>query len=176
MKELERNNLWAPWRIGYITGVHKNEPACFLCHNEAHPEQDQENLVVWRSRFCIVVLNRYPYNNGHCLVAPRRHIADLSEASEEELLDTMCQVRDIQTCLSRALNPQGFNMGINISRCAGAGLPGHLHMHVVPRWNGDTNFMSVCTDTEVISQSMDELLRQLTQTAEALELPVEIRT
>ena len=160
---MERDNLWAPWRIGYITAASKTIEGCFLCHHQAHEDQDDENLVLWRSAHCAVMMNRYPYNNGHVLVAPRRHFADLSEATDEEMLDMMHQVRDIQGCLTQAVNPEGFNTGINTGRCAGAGLPGHLHIHVVPRWNGDTNFMSVCSDTEVISQSMAELMILLRQ-------------
>ena len=170
-KSSEPQVLWAPWRIAYIMNDDKQDDECFLCHHNVHPDQDDENLVVWRSRQGIVVLNRYPYNNGHLLIAPQRHIADLSEATEEELLDLLRQVRDTQHCLSRAINPHGFNIGINIGRCAGAGLPGHLHVHVVPRWEGDTNFMNVCSHTDVISQSMKELLTLLRQTAKDNHLP-----
>jgi ATP adenylyltransferase len=160
---LERDNLWAPWRIGYITAASKTIEGCFLCHGQAHEDQDDETLLLWRSVHCMVVMNRYPYNNGHVLIAPKRHFADLSDATDEEMLDMMQQVRDIQACLTQTINPDGFNTGINTGRCAGAGVPGHLHIHVVPRWNGDTNFMSVCSDTEVISQSMNELLILLRQ-------------
>jgi ATP adenylyltransferase len=160
---LERDNLWAPWRIGYIQAAPKKIEGCFLCHHQAHEDQDDENLVLWRSQYCVVVMNRYPYNNGHVLIAPARHFADLSEATDDEMLDMMQQTRDIQGCLTKTVNPDGFNTGINTGRCAGAGLPGHLHIHVVPRWNGDTNFMSVCSDTDVISQSMNELLILLRQ-------------
>ncbi|MCF7975257.1 MAG: HIT domain-containing protein [Phycisphaerae bacterium] len=160
---MERNNLWAPWRIGYITAPHKKTEGCFLCHHQEQDSQDDDNLVLWRSQWCVAVLNRYPYNNGHVLIAPKRHFSDLSEATDAEMLDLMHQVRDSQACLKEAVNPDGFNVGINTGRCAGAGLPGHLHIHVVPRWNGDTNFMSVCSDTEVISQSMNELMSLLRQ-------------
>ena len=160
---MERDNLWAPWRIGYITAADKEDQGCFLCLAQTHPDRDNEHLVLWRSSHCVVVMNRYPYNNGHVLIAPSRHFADLSEATDEELLDLMQQVRDIQACLTQTIHPDGFNTGMNTGRCAGAGLPGHLHIHVVPRWNGDTNFMSVCSDTEVISQSMDELMNLLRQ-------------
>lgn len=158
---MERENLWAPWRIGYITSTDKKADGCFLCHSQTSSDQDDENQVIWRSTHCVLVMNRYPYNNGHVLVAPKRHFADLSDATDEEMLDLMQQVRDIQGCLTETIHPDGFNTGINTGRCAGAGLPGHLHIHVVPRWNGDTNFMSVCSETEVISQSMDELLSLL---------------
>ncbi|MBN1362449.1 MAG: HIT domain-containing protein [Sedimentisphaerales bacterium] len=157
---MERDNLWAPWRIPYIRGLHKDE-GCFLCHNLAHPEQDDANLVLWRTDRCIVVLNRFPYNNGHLLIAPARHIAGLEEASEEEMLELTKLVREAQRALSMTLSPHGYNVGLNLGRCSGAGLPGHIHIHIVPRWDGDTNFMSVCSDTKVVSQSLDDLLVEM---------------
>ncbi len=170
---MDRNNLWAPWRIGYIQEITDGSGECFLCRDLSHPESDDANLVVWRSKLSIVVLNRFPYNNGHLLIAPVRHISDLAEASEAELLDLMKQVRDTEKLLSLAISPHGFNVGINLGRCSGAGLPGHMHVHVVPRWNGDTNFMSVCSQTKVISQSLTDLLTQLRQTAREHELTPE---
>jgi len=164
---MERKNLWAPWRIGYIQGIMDKAGECFLCRDVAHPENDDANLVLRRTDLSIVVLNRFPYNNGHLLLAPVRHIADLAEASDDELLDLMKLMRDTQRLLSLAISPHGFNVGLNFGRCAGAGLPGHLHVHVVPRWNGDTNFMSVCGDTKLISQSLADLLDQLKQKAKA---------
>ena len=169
--ERERENIWAPWRIGYIVNIDKNDDGCFLCDNIADVDDDQDNYVLWRSQHSVVVFNHYPYNNGHMLIVPQRHIADLSEATDEEMLDLMRLVREAQKCLSLAINPQGFNVGLNAGRCAGAGLPGHLHVHIVPRWNGDTNFMSICSDTEVISQSMRELFDQLKETSEEHDLP-----
>jgi len=167
---LERKNLWAPWRIGYIKGLDKGS-GCFLCHNMQHPEQDDENLVLWRTARSIVVLNRFPYNNGHLLIAPARHIADLNEANDDELLELIALVRESQRALTFSIQPCGFNVGMNFGRCAGAGLPGHLHIHVVPRWDGDTNFMNVCSDTDVISQSLVELLALLKQASREHGLP-----
>lgn len=118
-----------------------------------------------------MILNRFPYNNGHLLIAPVRHIADLSQASSEELLEIISLVRESQKVLSLAIKPHGFNVGMNFGRCAGAGLPDHLHIHVVPRWDGDTNFMSVCSDTKVISQSLAELLELLKQISKDHNLP-----
>jgi ATP adenylyltransferase len=157
---LERDNLWAPWRIPYIRALERSEE-CFICHDLSHPEQDDENLVVWRTARCIVILNRFPYNNGHLLIAPVRHIAGLEEASEDEMLELTKLMRESQRALSLTLRPHGFNVGLNFGRCAGAGLPGHMHIHVVPRWDGDTNFMSVCSDTKVVSQSLVDLLAEL---------------
>lgn len=167
---MEQNILWAPWRIPYIQGIEKNND-CFLCHDLAHPEQDEQNLVLWRTDRSIVVLNRFPYNNGHLLIAPARHIADLEQASEDETLELVKLVRESQRALSLAIHPHGFNVGLNFGRCAGAGLPGHMHVHVVPRWDGDTNFMSVCSDTKVVSQSLQELRTALKRASAEHGLP-----
>jgi len=180
---MERNNLWAPWRIKYIQGLDKKpnpdknndqipeEDKCFICHNFNHPQQDGENLVLWRTDKSIVILNRFPYNNGHILIAPARHFSELDQATDEELLELTKLIRESQKVLSLAIKPHGFNVGMNFSRCAGAGLPGHLHIHVVPRWDGDTNFMSVCSDTKVISQSLAELFELLRQISKEHNLP-----
>lgn len=170
---MERNNLWAPWRINYIqdlSGTEKNDE-CFLCRNFNNPQDDEENLVLWRTQKHIVVLNRYPYNNGHILIAPAGHIPDLNEMDDAELLEMTKLIRESQKALSLAIKPQGFNVGMNFGRCAGAGLPGHLHIHVVPRWSGDTNFMSVCSDTKVISQCLKELHELLIKISKEHNLP-----
>lgn len=167
---MEQSILWAPWRIPYIRGIGKTND-CFLCHNLAHPQEDEENLVLWRTGKSIVVLNHFPYNNGHLLIAPARHIADLSQASEDEMLELIELVRESQQALSLAIHPHGFNAGLNFGRCAGAGLPAHMHIHVVPRWDGDTNFMSVCSETKVVSQSLQELLSELKRVSVEHGLP-----
>jgi len=167
---LERKNLWAPWRIGYVQGLDKGSD-CFICEITSKPQDDDENLLLWRSGRCIVVLNRFPYNNGHLLIAPTRHIPDLDQATDEELLEMTKLVRESQKVLSLSIKPHGFNVGMNFGRCAGAGLPEHLHIHLVPRWDGDTNFMSVCSDTDVISQSLGELFEQLKQVSKEHNLP-----
>jgi ATP adenylyltransferase len=168
---LERNTLWAPWRIPYIRGLEKTDEGCFLCSDLAHPEEDAQNLVLWRTARSLVVLNRFPYNNGHLLVAPARHIADLGATSAEEMLELFQVVREAQRALALALSPHGFNVGLNFGRCAGAGLPGHMHIHVVPRWDGDTNFMSVCSNTKVVSQSLVDLLAELKKVSVEHALP-----
>jgi len=167
---LERKNLWAPWRIPYIRDLAESE-GCFLCHDLAHPEADDENLLLWRTERSLVVLNRFPYNNGHLLIAPARHIAGLDEMLDAEMLELIKLVREAQKALSLTVNPHGFNVGLNFGRCAGAGLPGHMHIHVVPRWNGDSNFMNVCSDTDVISQSLVDLLGELKAVSCAQGLP-----
>jgi ATP adenylyltransferase len=167
---LERKNLWAPWRIGYVQDLDKDS-GCFICRSLASPEKDDENLVLWRTTRCLVILNHFPYNNGHLLIAPARHFGELAQASDQELLEMAKLLRESQKALSIAIKPHGFNAGMNFGRCAGAGLPEHLHIHLVPRWDGDTNFMSICSDTKVISQSLKELLDQLRQVSKEHGLP-----
>ncbi len=167
---MERKNLWAPWRIKYVQGLDESSD-CFICHNLENPQDDDKNLVLWRSERSIVMLNRFPYNNGHLLIAPARHIGDLDAASDEELLELTKLIRDSQKALSLSMKPHGFNVGMNFGRCSGAGLPEHFHIHLVPRWEGDTNFMSVCSDTEIISQSLAELFELLKQISKEHNLP-----
>ena len=170
---MERKNLWAPWRIKYIQGLDQTD-GCFLCDYLAAPDKDKDNLILWRTEHAFVVFNKFPYNNGHLLIAPNRHIADFSDASNDELLCMMQLVRDCQKALSLAIAPHGFNVGMNFGRCAGAGLPDHVHIHIVPRWNGDTNYMHVCSDTDVISQSMTELYDKLIEISKTENLPTTI--
>jgi ATP adenylyltransferase len=118
-----------------------------------------------------VLLNCYPYNNGHILIAPARHIPGLENTTDEEMLEMIKLIRESQKALSLAIKPHGFNVGMNFGRCAGAGLPSHLHIHIVPRWDGDTNFMAVCADTDVISQSLTELLGLLKKISKEKKLP-----
>ena len=167
---MERSNLWAPWRIPYIRDIGKSD-GCFLCGHLAHPERDTENLVLWRTGRSLVALNRFPYNNGHLLIAPARHVASFEETSEDEMLELVKLIRESQRALSLTIRPVGFNVGLNFGRCAGAGLPGHMHIHVVPRWDGDTNFMGVCSDTRVISQSLIDLLEELKRASAEHGLP-----
>jgi len=159
------DHLWAPWRLAYVAAP-KEKPTppasgeeCFLCRGVSGktPEEDRVNLLVHRTELSVVVLNRFPYNNGHLLIAPKAHKGQLDELTPDELLDLQLVLRKMQAILQKRMNPDGFNIGLNLGRAAGAGLPGHLHWHIVPRWNGDTNFMPVFSDTRVISQSLDAL-------------------
>ncbi|MHC4479503.1 MAG: HIT family protein [Planctomycetota bacterium] len=155
------DQLWAPWRLEYVSRPQKGN-GCFLCEAAEAPD-DREKLVLWRGRSCFCVLNFWPYNNGHLMVAPLEHKADLAEMGDEELLEHVQLLRRGQQALSDVLQPSGFNIGLNVGKASGAGLPGHLHWHVVPRWEGDTNFMPVLGGTKVIPQSLSslwELLRQ----------------
>jgi len=167
---MQHKNLWAPWRMEYIQGLNETGK-CFICEYIKNPVDDDKNPILWRTAHSIVILNRFPYNNGHLLIAPVRHIDDLGEANDEELLELFKLVRESQKALSLAIKPHGFNIGLNIGKCAGAGLPGHLHLHIVPRWEGDTNFMAVCADTDVVSQSLRKLLEQLRNLSSQHNLP-----
>ena len=157
-------HLWAPWRLAYVAApkVPGAEEPCFICRGLGE-DDDRANLIVLRTPRSVVVLNRFPYNNGHLLVAPRAHKGRLDELTPDELLETMEAVRLLVTVLDGLMHPDGYNVGLNLGAAAGAGLPGHLHWHVVPRWHGDTNFMPVVSDTRVIVQSLDALHQLLTQ-------------
>ncbi len=176
---MQHNNLWAPWRIEYLRDLENSErdkdrpePDCFICaYLKDAPAKDRENLVLWRRPGMVVLMNRFPYTGGHLLIAPDKHVAELSDLNEPSLLSFMTLSRDCQTILGEVLRPHGFNVGINFGRCSGAGLPGHVHLHIVPRWNGDTNFMSVSGNSRVISQSLDELYDELMAAGLALNLP-----
>jgi len=152
------DRLWAPWRASYIRDASRVDAAdqgCFLCRG-LESREDRANGLVWRRPHSAVFLNRYPYNNGHLLVAPLLHRGTLGELSGLDLLEPIETVREAVTVLDRMLRPQGYNIGLNQGKSAGAGLPGHLHWHVVPRWDGDTNFMPVIGHAKVIVESLDE--------------------
>ncbi|RMG32263.1 MAG: HIT domain-containing protein [Planctomycetota bacterium] len=156
--------LWAPWRLDYVANTPpQKRKGCFLCEYRDQPERDAENFVVARGAHSIVVLNRFPYNNGHLLIAPLQHKAGLDELTDEEQLDLWHQIRDFAARLKGLLHYDGLNIGLNLGAAAGAGLPGHLHWHLVPRWNGDTNFMPVLANVKVIPQSLRALHTLLTE-------------
>ena len=158
-------NLWAPWRMKYINDLN-NPQDCFLCHYGKVASKDEENLILWRTDLALTCLNRFPYTNGHLLIAPVAHKADLQELTDAEMLELMQMVTRAQQTLTKAIKPQGFNVGLNLGRCAGAGLPGHLHFHIVPRWEGDTNFMAITGEVRVIPQALADSY-QLLRTAAA---------
>jgi len=166
-----KTNLWAPWRMEYIDSLSGTDDGCFLCRIRDNPDDDEKNLLLWRGRRTLAVLNRFPYTGGHALVAPMDHVPGLADLDDETVLEMMGAVRDLQQTLDRALHAQGYNIGINIGRCAGAGLPGHLHVHIVPRWSGDTNFMAVFGDIRVIPDALSALRRKILQAAAELHLP-----
>lgn len=154
---MTKETLWAPWRLHYIL-LNKDRPegGCFICAG-LKDNRDRENLVLWRGPQTVVLVNLYPYNNGHLLIAPTNHKGSLPELSDGEMLELMQTQRRMIELLEEVLQPHGYNVGLNLGRVAGAGLPGHLHWHVVPRWNGDTNFMPVVGETRVIVQSLEAL-------------------
>ncbi len=139
----------------YINGLADEAgQGCFLCRVCASPGDDERNYVLWRDAHTFAVLNRFPYSSGHVLIAPTAHLGEPEDLPDAVLLALMQRTRDVKRVLQAALKAQGFNIGINLGRCAGAGLPDHLHVHVVPRWNGDTNFMAVLGDVKVIPESL----------------------
>ncbi len=166
---MAHDRLWAPWRLAYIKGLspepaprppltllHGADPECFFCRGVVD-DQDRANLVVHRGPRTVTMLNRYPYNNGHLLVAPREHLGRLDQLDDATQLECVATLSRLVSLLEKLINAEGFNVGLNLGRVAGAGVPGHLHWHIVPRWNGDTNFMPVVADSKVISQSLDAL-------------------
>jgi ATP adenylyltransferase len=159
--ELVMDVLWAPWRMIYINqaggGPTRSEEECIFCANpQRDPAQDAEQLILYRGENCFVMMNLYPYNTGHLLIAPYQHLSSLEFLPAATATELMLLTQRCQTALRGALNPDGFNLGVNEGKVAGAGFPGHVHLHIVPRWNGDTNFMPVIGDVKV----MPEFLQQ----------------
>ena len=146
-------NLWAPWRIEYILG--KRETYCIFCP-EGGGHSDEERLILYRGERVMVMMNKYPYNNGHLLAVPYRHVDTLEALTAEEATDMMAETALGIRALRLASNPEGFNIGVNIGKIAGAGVIDHVHAHVVPRWGGDTNFMPVLADAKVIVEHLEE--------------------
>lgn len=156
-------NLWAPWRMEYIRSIEEDagEGGCFLCRYWRSPSDDAAHHVVWRREHAFVVMNRFPYTNGHLMIAYAHHVGEISDVPVDHLTELMTLIRDANRLLGRVVSAQGFNVGFNVGHCAGAGLPGHLHAHVVPRWGGDTNFMAVLGKTRVIPDALDTLHKEL---------------
>lgn len=153
--------LWAPWRAPYIRRAATKKSgacACIFCSAYARHAEQQ---VIFRTRHAVAMLNLFPYNNGHLMVAPKRHIPDMSTLSPEELLDLWQSVEQVRRLLAKVLKPHGFNIGMNIGAEGGAGITEHVHIHIVPRWRGDTNFMPVVSGTKVISESLEEVRKAL---------------
>jgi ATP adenylyltransferase len=144
-------HLWSPWRLAYVTGASGDKDDCVFCDIDK-PGRDE--LVIARGRVSYVILNLYPYNNGHLMVVPTRHIASLAALTAEEVAETMRLMRHAEIALNEAYVPQGINVGINLGRPAGAGVVDHLHVHVVPRWTGDTNFITVLGNVRVLPEDL----------------------
>jgi ATP adenylyltransferase len=154
-------SLHAPWRIQYILAPKAPPSEVSLFTSIAQGSEDVENLVVVRDRTCFALLNRYPYTGGHIMVVPYKQASDLPELTDEELGDLMKLTRRCQAVLRKVMKPEGFNIGLNIGKPAGAGIAEHLHIHIVPRWNGDTNFMPVIGGATVVPQALADLAGEL---------------
>ena len=151
-------NLWAPWRMDYV--LSERIQGCIFCP-ECSGLSDEERLILYRGERSMVMMNRFPYNNGHLLVSPWEHLPTLDGLDEEGLLDLTKTVRWSVGLLRRAMSPDGFNVGLNLGTVAGAGFEGHVHFHIVPRWNGDTNFMTVFSEVRVIPEHLQQTYRKL---------------
>ena len=152
--------IWAPWRIEYIK--QPKDQGCFICDMIKAPEsEDKKNLLLYRGKKAIVLLNKYPYITGHLMIAPLKHCPNLADLSEEEGREIWNLTTKAIELLKVTIHPQGFNVGINLGKVAGAGLRTHVHVHIVPRWDGDTNFMTVVANTRVLSQALEETYEEL---------------
>jgi ATP adenylyltransferase len=160
--------LWSPWRLTYVTGG-TSTSSCIFC--DAADADSDAPLVLYRGVHGFVILNLFPYNNGHLMIVPRRHIASLVEATPAELLELIDLTRRAEMVLTEAYAPQGLNIGVNLGRAAGAGVADHLHMHVVPRWSGDTNFMTVVGTVRVLPETLDQTADRLRPLFEKLAAP-----
>ena len=153
-----REQLWAPWRLEYIKGADE-QPGCVFC--DAAVGDDEEKLVIRRGKRAFVLLNKFPYSSGHLMVAPFRHVGDFADLADDEALEVHGLAPQGLAALAEVYRPQGFNLGWNLGRVAGAGVVDHIHLHVVPRWAGDTNFMPVLADVKVIPEHLAETRRRL---------------
>ncbi len=152
-------NIWAPWRMEYVSNPGK-EKDCIFC-KKAKDNNDEKNYVLLRGDSSFTLLNIYPYNNGHLMVAPYRHVSSFNDLNDLELKEIFDLIKISKNRLKKALNPEGFNIGVNIGAAAGAGIKDHIHFHIVPRWIGDTGFMTLLSDTTVLSQSLADLYQLL---------------
>ena len=167
------DQLWAPWRLKYIETAEQAQ-GCIFCEFPAQgAEKDAANLIVHRSEHAFLILNAFPYSNGHVMVVPFRHTARMEDYSDAELLDVMHLTRLSVRLLTETFHPHGFNLGVNMGRVAGAGIPDHLHWHIVPRWNGDVNFMPVLADVRVIPESLEVVYTRLKTALQAASTAVQ---
>jgi ATP adenylyltransferase len=162
LASVRMRNLYAPWRMEYIGAP--EEQGCLFCRVwQAPAGDDRRNLVVFRAADALVMMNKFPYNNGHLMVAPRAHVGSLTDLDDERTAAVMRLVRRSLGVLEGVMQPQGFNVGVNIGRVAGAGFPDHVHVHIVPRWNGDTNFLPVLAEVKVVNEHLDRTWEKLSQ-------------
>ena len=151
--------LWAPWRMGYILSEHKDQN-CIFCPGKDRGK-DEERLILHMGSRTLVMMNRFPYNNGHLLVAPVKHVSGLEQLNNKETMDLLLMVRRSIEILKEVMEPEGFNVGLNLGHVAGAGMEEHMHFHIVPRWKGDTNYMTVLGDVRVIPEHIRKTYRKL---------------
>jgi ATP adenylyltransferase len=161
-------HLWAPWRMAYIAPETPQPQGCIFCTQPAE-NRDVEHHILYRGEYCFMMLNLYPYNNGHLMIAPYQHVGTIEELSTETLTELMTQAQLALKALHAAMKPDGFNMGINQGKVAGAGFADHMHLHIVPRWNGDTNFMPVVADTKVMPEHLDVVYQKLKEAIAAVK-------
>ncbi len=163
---------WAPWRLQYVVGP--KEQGCFICNAAADKDHDRERLVLYRDEHALVLLNRFPYNNGHILVTPTAHVADPTDLDEAVFCHVTALLRESVRLVRQVYRPDGMNLGMNLGHVAGAGLPGHMHWHAVPRWEGDTNFMPVLADTRCIVEHIEHSWEVLRPLFDGLALPARL--
>jgi len=156
-------NLWSPWRSKYIESFkdEQSDGKCIFCEAVQKDISDMNNLVIHKSKNAFVVMNLYPYNNGHLMIVPKRHIGSIEQITTEESHELMDEIILAEKVLQKIYSPQGFNIGANLGRAGGAGIEDHIHFHIVPRWNGDTNFMPAIGEVKVISQDLAETKKKL---------------
>jgi len=165
------DRLYAPWRMAYVEQPQEPAPdatGCVFCDKAASTDDDA-NLIILRGNYCFVLLNLFPYNNGHLMVVPYLHTAALADLSVPTALELMTLTQAAQAALAKAMHPEGYNLGMNLGTAAGAGIADHLHLHVVPRWNGDTNFMPVLADVKVLPDALENTCRNLREAWASLE-------
>lgn len=153
------DKIWAPWRSKYI--YLRTNKRCIFCGNKSSNNKSKKRYIIDRSEYSFSMLNLYPYNNGHVMVAPYRHVKGIENLTDTELIDLMKLVVKTKSALDKKLRPGGYNIGINIGKVAGAGFAGHVHIHIVPRWIGDTNFMPIIADSKIVSESLEAMYKLL---------------
>lgn len=155
------DTIWAPWRMEYILKAEEGaEAPCIFC-NRIKQKSDKKNLILYRGQHSFIIMNRFPYNNGHLMIVPYRHSGDILKLHKEEECEMFQLIQISVQVLQAVMKPHGFNVGMNLGRVAGAGIEDHLHYHIVPRWNGDTNFMPIIGNTKVVSEALDQSYKKL---------------
>jgi ATP adenylyltransferase len=149
------NNLWSPWRAEYILGTRQD--GCLFCN----APKEKDSMLIKKSILSFAIMNRFPYTTGHCMVAPVRHTGDINDLNDEEVADIFRLVQELTTAIKMSMRPEGFNIGINMGAAAGAGIADHIHVHIVPRWNGDTNFMPVLSEVHIVSEHIEQTLAKI---------------